>query len=239
MNTRQVAAGALYRGLTIAARYPALAVSLARLRRYGEPLDNRTELVIEGFPRSGNSFAVAAFRRAQGRPVRVAHHLHAPGHAIAAIRKNVPTLVVVRDPDDAVPEFAASKPNIPVGEILRGYVRFYESLVPYGTRFVVGAFEEVLSDFPSVIRRINRRFSTSFQEFQATEEALRAAHADVERDYQRRQGSAPAILGTTRGTSGDQSAGLGARLRSEYARSGLGSLRSKAKRLYDELLAAR
>ena len=239
MKIQQVAAGSLYRGLTFAARYPSLAVSLARLGRYGEPLDNNTELLIEGFPRSGNSFAVAAFRRAQRRPVRIAHHLHAPGHAIAAVRANLPVLIMLRDPDEAVPEFAVSKPNIPVGEILRGYVRFYEPLVEYRTRFVVASFEKALSNFASVIRRINERFATDFEEFEATEDAVRAAHQDVEEDYRRRQGSAPGILGTVRGAPENDRDRLVERARSEHLRPHLAAVRTKAKRLYDGLLAER
>ncbi len=238
VRIRQLVTGSLYRALTVAARYPKVAISLARLGRYGHPLDRRTELVIEGFPRSGNSFAVAAFKRAQKLPTRIAHHLHAPGHAIAAIHAHVPTLVVVRPPDEAVPEFAASKPNIPLREILRGYVRFYEPLIPYQTGFVVGRFEEVLSDFGSVIRRLNERFSTSFNEFEASPEAVRAANRDVERDYERRQGSAPTLLGRSSEISEDERARLAERVRSDYLRSDLAGLRGKARAIYEELLAA-
>lgn len=237
VNIRRLAAGALYRGLTVAARHPTLAVSLARLRGYGQPLEPDTELVIEGFPRSGNTFAVAAFRRAQPRPVRVAHHLHAPGHAIAAVRAGVPALVIVRHPDEAVPEFATSKPNIPVGEILRGYVAFYEPLIPYGRGFVVAPFQEVLSDFGSVIRRLNARFSTTFNEFEATDEELRAAHADVERESRRRQGSAPATLGTSNRVSERERERLLERARNDYRQGDLAALRTRAGRLYAELLA--
>ena len=37
-----------------------------------------TELVIEGFPRSANTFAVLAFDYAQPDDVKLAHQLHAP-----------------------------------------------------------------------------------------------------------------------------------------------------------------
>ena len=238
MTIQQQAATWLYRGLNVAASYPTIAVWLARLGRYGEPLEQGTEIVIEGFPRSGNSFAVAAFRRAQRRPVRIAHHLHAPGHAIAGVRAGVPTLVMLRSPDEAVPEFAASKPNIPVPEILRGYVRFHEPLLPHRRGFVVGPFEEALTDFASVIRRINGRFATSFQEFPATVEELRGTHDDVEEDYRGRQGSAPAVLGTSRGISEDERARLIEAVRRDYWHSDLDGIRHRAKRVYGELLAA-
>jgi hypothetical protein len=236
VNLRNRAADALYRGLTLAARSPTLAVSLARLGRYGEPLSHDTEIVIEGFPRSGNSFAVAAFRRAQARPVSIAHHVHAPGHAIAGIRRGVPALVVIRSPEEAVPEFATSKPNLSVSSIIRGYVRFYESLLPFRGSFVVARFEDVLSDFGSVIRRINERFGTSFAELEATRSNVNAVHADVARDYGERKGSAPAILQTKDDRRNDP---LGSRARTEYKRHNVAVLRSRARTLYEELIGAR
>ena len=231
MKVRHRAADAVYRGLTLAARSPALAVWLARLGRYGHPVSHDTEIVIEGFPRSGNSFAVAAFRRAQHRPVRIAHHLHAPGHAIAALRRGVPTLVVIRHPDEAVPEFAVSKPNLSVRAILRGYVRFHEPLLPYRWGFVTARFEDVLSDFTSVIRRINERFGTTFAEFEATESNVTAVYSDVEHDYEERKGSAPRILRA----EDDLDRATLDRARIEYDRSELVVLRSRARTLYEEL----
>jgi len=65
-------------------------------------VDRATELVIEGFARSGNTFAVAAFSLAQPRPVRLAHHLHAPAQVLLAARMGIPCIVLVRDPVDAV-----------------------------------------------------------------------------------------------------------------------------------------
>jgi hypothetical protein len=236
VNIRGRAADALYRGLTLAARSPTLAVWLARLGRYGDPLSNDTEIVIEGFPRSGNSFAVAAFRRAQAGPVSIAHHVHAPGHAIAGIRNGVPALVVIRSPDEAVPEFARSKPNLSVSSIIRGYVRFYESLLPFRGGLVVARFEDVLSDFGSVTRRINERFGTSFAELEATRSNVNAVHADVEREYGERKGSAPAILQTKDDRLKDP---LGDRARTEYKRNDLAVLRNRARTLYEELIGAR
>ncbi|HEX2089550.1 MAG TPA: hypothetical protein VHI54_06450 [Actinomycetota bacterium] len=232
MTIRHRAADAAYRGLTLAARSPALAISLARIGRYGHPLSRETEIVIEGFPRSGTSFAVAAFRRAQHRPVRIAHHLHAPGHVIAASRTGVPTLIVIRHPDEAVLDFAQSKPNLSVGAILQGYVRFHEPLLPHRWGFVTARFGDVLSDFNSVIRLVNDRFGTAFEEFDATQNNLAAVHADVERDYEERKGSAPRILQA----KDDRPVGApedGAE--AEYHRNELVVLRTRARTVYEEL----
>ena len=62
-------------------------------------------VVIEGFPRSGNSFARRAFIMAQDETfdvTRIAHHLHVPAQVIRAARWRIPTLVLIRRPKDAV-----------------------------------------------------------------------------------------------------------------------------------------
>ncbi len=231
MRLRARAVNAVYSSLTLAAKSPTVAVVLARLGRYGDPLRNDTEILIEGFPRSGNSFAVAAFRRAQHRPVHIAHHLHAPGHAIAGVRRGVPTLVVIRHPGEAVPEFAASKPNLPVKAILRGYIRFYEPLLAYRSGFVTAPFSDVVGDFGSVVRRVNLRFATSFDALDATPSNVAAVHADVERDYEQRRRSAPGLLQSNDDRLGGD---LHERARTEYDRSDLAVLRSRARTIYDD-----
>jgi hypothetical protein len=60
-------------------------------------------------------------------------------------------------------------PLVTLEKGLKDYVRFYRRILPYRDRFVVARFEEVSTDFGEVIRRLNERFGTSFQEFQHTE----------------------------------------------------------------------
>jgi hypothetical protein len=81
----------------------------------------------------------------------------------------IPTIVLVRDPEDAVLSLSLWTPHVTLEEGLRDYVRFYRRILPYRDRFVVATFEEVSTDFGEVIRRLNERFGSSFQEFQHTE----------------------------------------------------------------------
>jgi hypothetical protein len=174
---------ALYELKTIGARYPRLVVPAARWRGRGVPLDPDTDIVIEGFPRSANTFTVAAFSMSQSRPVRVAHHLHAPGHVIAAVRRGLPALVLVRHPEDAVLEYLIRRPRLGMRQAVRGYVRFYQPLLPYTNRFVVGSFERVTTDLGAVIRQVNRRFGTSFEEFDHSEDNVKRVFEAIELDY--------------------------------------------------------
>ena len=141
----------------------------------------KTELVIGGYPRSANTFAVEAFKTAQTRPVSIAHHLHAPSQIIRAVRDGKPVLLIVRDPRDAVASFLIRNPEITIRDALNYYVGFHEKVRPYVRGCVVTSYESVTRRFDEVIRRLNRRFSTDFATFEPTEENINACFARIER----------------------------------------------------------
>jgi len=143
--------------------------------RYRHPLnvvDETTQLVIEAFPRSANTFATVAFQLSQPAPVRVAHHLHAPAQVAAAVRRGIPVLVLVRHPRDAVTSQVIRSPGISIPSALSAYARFHERVAPVRTECQIATFEQVTDDFGSVIHALNRRYGTNFGLFQHTSEAV-------------------------------------------------------------------
>jgi len=132
--------------------------SAARRFRTGEFPTRATEVCIEGFLRSGNTFAVIAFQHAQPRQVSIAHHVHAAGAVIAAVRMGTPTIVLIRPPEESVLSYVTRWPELTIGHALRGYTRFYAPLVAHRDRFVIGRFDEVTTDLGMVMRRVNKRF---------------------------------------------------------------------------------
>jgi hypothetical protein len=156
--------------------HPALYLPLAR-RRYPGPspqvIGPDTELVIDGYTRCASTFAVYALQLSQDRPVRLAHHLHAPAQIIAAARAGVPALVLIREPRGTVLSEVVREPGVALADSLAAYAHFYARLLPYRDRFVVGDFEEVTRDFGAVVRRLNARFGTSFRELLPVEAAVR------------------------------------------------------------------
>ena len=129
-----------------------------------------TELVVDGYTRSATTYAVYAFQVAQPTPVRVAHHLHAPAQIVAAARWGVPTLLLVRDPEGAVLSQVVRERGVTVRDALVSWRRFYQAALRRPGAFVVGGFGQVTTDMGGVIREVNRRFGTSFAEFERTEE---------------------------------------------------------------------
>lgn len=127
-----------------------------------------TELVIDGFQGSGNSFATVAFKSCQERPVRLAHHLHAPAQIIKAVEQSVPVLVTLRDPADAVVSLISRWPYIGLEQGLRAYIRFYEALTPYLDRMVVSPFSMTTGPIDQVFEAVNDRFECNFSIFSPT-----------------------------------------------------------------------
>src|SRR6185295_14577267 len=141
---------AAFEAKSVVARYPSIALPIAK-RRHGEPVTDATEIVIEGFPRSGTSFAVAAFRRAQGRDVAIACHVHAPAQIVAGAKRKIPTVLIVREPEATCVSFAIRNPHLSMAQTIRGYLRFHEPLVSVRGEIVVATFAEVTKDLGSVI----------------------------------------------------------------------------------------
>ena len=171
---------ALYRAKTLVAEYPVLAMPIARLRGHGEVVRADTEILVESFPRSASSFAVAALRSVREPPLRMAHHLHAPAHVLAAIRLHVPSLVLVRDPEDAVLSFLVYRPYLTPALAFLAYERFHQPLLGHGKGFVVATFEEVTTDFGKTMRRINDRFGCDLPVFEHSEENAARCMAEID-----------------------------------------------------------
>ena len=169
-------------------RWPGLYVRVARLRHGDRVLGPGTDLVIEGFPRSANTFAVTAFQLTQTDPVRVAHHLHSSGHVIAAASRGVPTLLIVRTPRDAIVSSVLRKPSLAVEAVADRYATFHEPLLPLAGRIEIASFEQVTTDFGAVIDRLNQRYGTRFARFDHTPEATAAVFERIDALSRRRTG---------------------------------------------------
>ena len=150
-------------------------------------VDRETDLVIEAFWRSGNTFALAAFRLAQPRRPRVGHHVCYPAQVLAAVDLDVPVLVIARDPRATVASAIQWGPTYPPGQWLRVYSRYYEAVARVARRsgrVMVVDFNEVTSDFGAVIERLNHHFGSHFTPFVHTDENVAVCYRLIESDDQ-------------------------------------------------------
>ena len=118
---------------------------------------------------------------------RIAHHLHVPAQVVRAAQWQIPTLVLIRRPKDAVLSLVIRDP-ISVDQALRYYISFYETSEKYRDAYVLGLFEEVTEDFGQVIKRINDRFGTTFSLFRHDEENVSKLFAGMEAQARKKYG---------------------------------------------------
>jgi hypothetical protein len=139
-----------------------------------------TSIVIDGFLRSGNTFSVAAFAISNGRDLHIGRHLHGAPHLLRAVRLGLPTVALIREPGDAVASYLVRRPTLNPDDALLEYLDFYRTAWRARDGFVVGLFDQVVSDFGAIVSEVNRRFGTSFVPYEPSPENQSAAFALVE-----------------------------------------------------------
>ena len=172
-------------------KHPLLFFNFYKLRSRHRDLlvDRTTQLVIEGFPRSANTFAVVAFEQAQRKSVRIAHHLHMPAQVMQAARWRIPTLVLIRKPTDAVISLVIREPRVSICQALKHYISFYEKVIGYRDAFVVGYFEEVTQDYGAVLERVNAKFGSHFTPFDHSKDNVNDVFTRIEERHRARRNS--------------------------------------------------
>lgn len=193
-----------------------------------------TELVIEGFGRSGSTFAVLAFESAQPGEVKTAHHTHAAAQVLVAASRGIPTLVIVRRPLEAALAHMVRR-RIPARPALKSWIRYHERILPYLDRVVATPLECVSTDFGGVTRAINERFGTSFGVFEHTPENEVRLFELIEADNMRKYGSPTDWVARPTKERLERKEARRAELRAPD----LALLRERADRAYETLLPGR
>lgn len=121
-----------------------------------------TDLVLEGFPRSGNSFSVFAFMNCGAADLDIAHHVHSPSQIVTAARYGIPAILLLRRPEDAAAAGIAKIATHTLSDLLRAYTIYYRTLCPLREHFVIAPFETLTSDAGRVVEAVNSRFGTGF-----------------------------------------------------------------------------
>jgi hypothetical protein len=174
----------------------ARALSFRQMGANGGRLTRRTAACIDGFQRSGNTVAVYAFWRSNPE-IRLAHHLHAAGEVERAVRRSVPTVVLIREPAAAISSLIVYQAGDMAPRLgIESYIAFYRQLLPYSGRFAVCTFEQLMEDHTLPIALLNEHFGTDFLRLPLSATArdeLRTAiaHTQRRRGDPRRKWSVP------------------------------------------------
>ena len=128
-----------------------------------EVINQETSVVVDGFPRSGNSFLVALLKVSQASSLKFSHHLHSAAHIKEGVRRNLPTIVILRDPREAVLAYVAYDQNVPLKESLRDWISFYRQVLKLDSRrYIIANFKDFVEDGNKVIVNAEDRFPGVF-----------------------------------------------------------------------------
>lgn len=154
----------------------------ARLRhRYELTAFPSAKLVVEGFPRSSNTYAYSAFCLVNGVDPAIRPPNHSIRNVLIGAQRGLPVILLTRPPLDAVASQLLQRPQLEAPSILRSYIRFHTRALPVLDRVVVAPFDSVVHSFGAVITEVNRRFGTSFVPYEPTEENERRVREHVDR----------------------------------------------------------
>ncbi len=107
-----------------------------------------TDLAVEGYPRSANTFVVHALKWSNPE-LRLASHLHACGSVKFAARKQIPMLVLIREPRGAVVSLALRE-NLRLDYCFQWYLKYYRCVAAHRSSVVLAEFSTVTSGLDSV-----------------------------------------------------------------------------------------
>jgi hypothetical protein len=145
---------------------PVLLPVLLRLTPEGtaRQIGPETTLVIEGFPRSGNTFAVSAVQYLTADQGQIVSHVHHPAQFKRAVQLGLPVLFILRPPLDTLASYLIAGPHGTIPMVMREYCYYHRQALHVADDLVVATFEQVTTDLGAVLARVNRRFGCSLPE---------------------------------------------------------------------------
>lgn len=111
-----------------------------------------TDLVVEGFPGSGNSFVSNCLRSHLDADLNVESHFHYTAQLKRALAYGVPAVVLVRSPADAWSSLKSKEPLIADGIIGLRWILYHRYVLKHASELHVFFFDEVVEDL-GVLRR--------------------------------------------------------------------------------------
>lgn len=118
----------------------------------------KTSLVVDGFPRSANSYCYYALMHALRSVGEVRGHTHGAGIYGYTRRKSIPAVALIRKPEDAVSSFLQYNPRLTPDSALRSYILFNETVLKFSSSIMVVSFETATQDFAAVLDSIASTF---------------------------------------------------------------------------------
>lgn len=114
------------------------------------------DLTVEGFGRSGNTFAVTGLEISQVPPLKIASHYHYPVAVSRSVKAHVPVCLLLRNPVDSIASYCQYS-HWPPRRFVEDWIDYHRILLPYLDDVCVCRFEDFSKDFNVIIDAINKK----------------------------------------------------------------------------------
>lgn len=206
---------------------------------HGRTCGKDTDIVVEAFPRSANTYVVAYFKYAMEDSLTIASHRHAGVQFRFAKRYGVPSLCIIRNPVDAILSLKIRRPGVEIDLLVKEYAQFHKFVEKYLDSILLVSFEQVIESVSSVVEELNRKFLSDYPIVEVDDNIRDELFSIVEamdkkdRTYSRKPQGAETENMVARPSLNRANH----RLREEYINAILASsFYAEAKRVYDDLM---
>lgn len=113
---------------------------------------NACDLVIDGFPRSANTYAWYASKLTLEPKYMVRGHTHVVETLRRGLQNGKPTMLLLREPDAAVASLYQMRNGVSLRACFDAYTRFHRKCLTLGGELYVARFDQVTNDFGAVLK---------------------------------------------------------------------------------------
>jgi hypothetical protein len=121
--------------------------------KQGEVTTSETDLCIEGFQSSGNSFVFNIIRSTAN--INISHHCHTASSVKVSLNRGVETLILFRKPSSVILS-AIVRFRFNIRECIKNYVQFYRYIDEVSDHVLLVSFEEAIKNTEKFIDRVEK-----------------------------------------------------------------------------------
>ena len=111
-----------------------------------------TNLLIDGFPRSGQTYLYSIVHNSLKHPIKIARHRHEPLQISLAVSLKIPVIIIIRNPIDSIASFI-TREKVSYRYAIHLYKNYYNHLHLYSRCLNFLEFERFITDpIKSILR---------------------------------------------------------------------------------------
>ena len=134
----------------------------------------KSDLLIEGFPRSANTYLLHGIKILSKKNLNIASHLHNFSHVRESLKMDIKTIIIYREPADCIASYIIKfniKPtywNIKI--LAKAYIKFYKEILAFKglSNLMFISFEEITKNPEKCFIKIEKFLSTIFYKYDDT-----------------------------------------------------------------------